>query len=91
MKLCCYRSLPVLLLLKLVLEVVGLEVFSLAQPVALKLESVDAFLCQVLSVGVCKVLHIFHRFLLTEVLALELSIHTVTSECRTHCGICDHL
>ena len=70
-------SLSILLRLKLVLEVVGLEKLPLAQSIALQFKGIDALLRQILRVRVSKVLHILMSLFLTEILASQQSVNAV--------------
>ena len=70
-------SLSILLRLKLVLEVVGLEKLPLAQSIALQFKGIDALLRQILRVRVSKVLHILLSLFLTEILASQQRVNAV--------------
>ena len=69
------------------LELICLEEFALTHFVALNFQGIDAFFCQILCVRIYKVLSVIERLLLTEFLAIELSMNRVLAKRIQQCLI----
>ena len=76
---------------ELVLVIVCFEILALAQFIALKLQSIHTFLGQILCVRFNQLLGVGQRFLLTESLAPQLSLHCVTFQRSVHCLVRNRL